>query len=63
MAKQQHEYKEKTWTTKTVPLAVSFYPRDVEMVEELVEHFGSNKSDVLRTSIRTLYVKVLGKNA
>ncbi len=54
---------EKTWPTKTIQVTHSYYPGDIEMIEELKEHFGSNASDVARTAIRTLYVKVLGKSA
>lgn len=38
----------------TVQGAFSFYPGDKEILDALVEHLGSNKSDVVRTAIRHL---------
>jgi hypothetical protein len=51
------------WPTKTINVTISIYPRDDEMLQELREHFGTSQSDVVRTGIRTLYVKLLGKHA
>jgi len=49
--------------TKTVNITISIYPRDDEMIQELRDYFGTSQSDAVRTAVRALYVKLLGKNA
>lgn len=53
----------KTWPTKTITVSYSVYQRDDEMVQELKDYLGTTQSDVIRTAVRTLYVKLLGKDA
>ena len=57
------EHTAESYERKTVTRTFSLYPRDAEMINELMELLGSNQSDVARTAIRTLYVKLLGKSA
>jgi hypothetical protein len=54
MAQKRGSTKKEKWNSKTVNTSVFLGEADTALLDWLVEFFGSNRSEVIRTCVRSL---------